>query len=179
MNEFYSKVMPNVSTMSSIQNERVGIYTRIPSFKQELDEFYNDAENAWKFFTKTVEPTGLNPGNIQQDGEKTYTYPKLTMWDFGSLIMGNVSARGLELQSDNEFRKRISGALSFLSSCKLTSQGLPNKFYNIFNNTPSFEEGSGFDSVDFGRLLSSLKILGVHYPECEIYYKKRKIIWFF
>lgn len=122
-------------------------------------ELRADAAQAWKFFElKGKYLPGMLPAIAWYSGKSIDDYPALAMWDVGSLILGYVSARSLDLVSQAEFERRIAGVVSFLEDAVFEWRGkkLPN--YQTYISDGRILE-KGFNSTDAGRLLVALKVL--------------------
>ena len=113
----------------------------------------DDAASAWQFFKQPGDlAPGILPSTAWREGEGFGQHGVLTMWDVGSLILGYVSARRLELIDQADFDARIDGVIQFIEKARFSHDGenLLN-FRNSAKDASSVEDG--FDSTDTGRLL--------------------------
>jgi hypothetical protein len=119
-----------------------------------------DAEIAWQYFATRVPgaPHGLVPAAMWPEGAGIGRYNILTMWDAGSLILANISARSIGLIDEKEFDQRMTSVMAFLrnSTFRWGQQSLPNYRTQIVGGGAA--EG-GYDTTDTGRLLMALHIL--------------------
>ena len=171
LGEYYKAVMPKIKTLELIQSGRM-LENRVSSNqfnanKKTLNRFLiKDANIAWNFFKNTLDPiNGLNPANSQIFDGTVHNYPNITMWDFGSLLLANISANQIGIISKEEFHTRMSKALNFLETCELCNKKLPGESYDISTKKIEDNKRINFNSTDFGRLLTSMKILYNHHPE--------------
>lgn len=122
------------------------------------------ARIAWRYFERNTDPrTGLV---ASVEG-----YPSTTAWDLGSSIIATIAARELGLVEPGPFALRVRKLLRTLRTMPLFDGAMPNKAYDVRNaqmtdyaNHPA-PGGIGFSSVDVGRLVSALTILGDRHPE--------------
>ena len=97
-----------------------------------------------------------------------YIYP--TLWDVGSAISAYHSAHGLGLIKTDEYRRRVTKALTTLKNARLYDNIGYGRNYNArtgelvgLDNQPS-TTGTGYSALDLGRLLIVLKIVANHDP---------------
>lgn len=130
----------------------------------EAKTFAAAARTAWAFIDHGYsEKTGLVTANPE------WPYP--TIWDIGSSIASYYSARGLGLISDQEYKKRTRRALETLKTARLYHGIAYGRNYDSrtgelvgLDQKPS-QHGTGFSSIDLGRLLIWLKIVADKDPE--------------
>ena len=119
-----------------------------------------DAEIAWRYFSASYPGAdrGLAPAATWPEGNGFGRYDILTMWDAGSLILANISARSISLIDEKEFDQRIKAVMVFLrrSEFRWGKLTLPN--YRTANSGGRTVE-PGYDATDTGRLLIALHIL--------------------
>ena len=116
------------------------------------------ARTAWAFVDGGYSAaTGLVSPN------PTWAYP--TIWDIGSALGSYHSARGLGLITDAEYKKRTKRALETLVNVRMYKDFAYGRNYDVRNGElvgldqkPS-EDGTGYSSMDLGRLLIWLKIV--------------------
>lgn len=120
-----------------------------------------DARIAWSYFERMHEPaTGLCPSTVRFDGAWSSVYRVLTMWDFGSLILGTLAAHELALITDAQFLTRVAAILRALPSARIGGLELPNSeiaTHRLLGLT------TDYNACDTGRLLSALSALD-RYP---------------
>lgn len=122
------------------------------------------ARSAWAFIDDGyVAKTGLVVAN------PTWPYP--TIWDIGSALAAYYSARGLGIISDVEYKNRTKRALETLAHARMYQDYAYGRNYDAntgelvgLDQKPS-EDGTGFSSIDLGRLLVWLKIVANSDPE--------------
>jgi len=119
----------------------------------------NDAaRTAWSFISSSYSSqTGFVNAN------PTWPYP--TVWDIASSIAAYYSAKGLGLITEADYRARTQQALQTLKKVRLYHGIAYGRNYNATNGElvgldqkPS-ENGTGYSSMDLGRLLIWLKII--------------------
>lgn len=119
-----------------------------------------DAEIAWRFFSASYPGAdqGLVPAATWPEGDSFGRYDILTMWDAGSLILANVSARSIGLIDEKEFDQRTKAVMVFLrrSEFRWGKLTLPN-FRTANSGGRTIEPG--YDATDIGRLLIALHVL--------------------
>jgi Protein of unknown function (DUF3131) len=119
-----------------------------------------DAEIAWRFFSANYPGVdkGLVPAATWPEDDSFGRYDILTMWDAGSLILANISARSIGLIDEKEFDQRTKAVMVFLrrSEFRWGKLVLPN--YRTANSGGRTIE-PGYDATDTGRLLIALHIL--------------------
>ncbi len=141
-----------------------GIFSSATAANQEdtplASSLKRDAEIAWQYFaTRTPgAPLGLVPAAMWPEGSGLGRYSILTMWDAGSLILANLSARSIGLIDEKEFDQRTRTVMAFLkkSTFRWGQLSLPNYRTQIVSGNAV--EG-GYDTTDTGRLLMALHIL--------------------
>jgi hypothetical protein len=116
------------------------------------------ARTAWAFVDRGYVPaTGLvNPNS-------TWPYP--TIWDIASSIGSYYAARGLGFITDEEYKTRTKLALGTLAKARMYRDFAYGRNYDArtgelvgLDQKPS-EDGTGYSSMDIGRLLIWLKIV--------------------
>jgi hypothetical protein len=121
------------------------------------------AKAAWQYFEVNMEATGLpNDRNFIKGS---------TLWGLGDYIAAVQSARLLGVLTDDQFDARIRKVLGMLPKIALFTGELPNRSYNSrsmqlvdYGNNPT-PEGTGWSSLDVGRLLTALYSLKTCYPQ--------------
>lgn len=116
------------------------------------------AKTAWAFVDQGYSSsTGFVVAN------PTWPYP--TIWDIGSALGSYYSARGLGLISEADYRARTKRALETLASVRMYEDFAYGRNYDArtgelvgLDQKPS-ENGTGYSSIDLGRLLVWLKIV--------------------
>lgn len=93
----------------------------------------------------------------------TWAYP--TIWDIGSALGSYYSARGLGLITEAEYRTRTKRALETLAQARMYKDFAYGRNYDArtgelvgLDQKPS-EDGTGYSSIDLGRLLVMLKVV--------------------
>jgi Protein of unknown function (DUF3131) len=121
------------------------------------------AKAAWRYFEVNMEATGLpNDRNFIKGS---------TLWGLGDYIAAVQSARLLDVLTDDQFDIRIRKVLGMLPKIALFTGELPNRSYNSqsmqlvdYGNNP-MPDGTGWSSLDVGRLLTALYSLKTCYPQ--------------
>ncbi|AFY92153.1 DUF3131 domain-containing protein [Chamaesiphon minutus] len=121
------------------------------------------AQAAWRYFEVNMEATGLpNDRNFMKGS---------TLWGLGDYLAAVQSARLLDVLTDNQFDTRIRKVLGMLPKIALFTGELPNRSYNSqsmqlvdYGNNPT-PDGTGWSSLDVGRLLTALYGLKTCYPQ--------------
>lgn len=116
------------------------------------------ARTAWAFVDRGYSPkTGFINANPD------WPYP--TIWDVASGIAAFYSARGLGFISDEEYKKRTTRALETLKTARLYHGIAYGRNYDAntgelvgADQKPS-QNGTGYSSIDLGRLLVWLRIV--------------------
>ncbi len=134
------------------------------TFSSLPDSLLQMANIAWKFFENNYnEKTGFV--------SSVKNYPYSTLWDFGSVLAGYISAHKLGIIDYNVFSKKINIFLNTLKYVPLYNNELFNREYNITSgamlSAGGKEDGigSGWSALDIGRFLVWLRILYNWYPE--------------
>lgn len=116
------------------------------------------AKTAWAFvdqgYSATTGFVAPNP---------TWAYP--TIWDVGSALASYHAARGLGLITDADYRTRTKLALETLTKARMYKDFAYGRNYDVrtgelvgLDQKPS-EDGTGYSSIDLGRLLVLLKVV--------------------
>jgi hypothetical protein len=121
------------------------------------------AQAAWRYFEVNMEATGLpNDRNFIKGS---------TLWGLGDYLAAVQSARLLDILTDSQFDTRIRKVLGMLPKIALFTGELPNRSYNSqsmqlvdYGNNPA-PDGTGWSSLDVGRLLTALYSLKTCYPQ--------------
>ncbi len=121
------------------------------------------AQAAWRYFEVNMEATGLpNDRNFLKGS---------TLWGLGDYIAALQSARLLDVLTDDQFDNRMRKVLGMLPKIALFTGELPNRSYNSqsmqlvdYGNNPT-PEGTGWSSLDVGRLLTALYGAKTCYPQ--------------
>jgi hypothetical protein len=121
------------------------------------------AQIAWRYFEVNMETTGLpNDRNFMKGS---------TLWGLGDYIAALQSARLLDVLTDNQFDTRMRKVLGMLPKIALFTGELPNRSYNSqsmqlvdYGNNPT-PDGTGWSSLDVGRLLTALYSVKTCYPQ--------------
>jgi Protein of unknown function (DUF3131) len=121
------------------------------------------AQAAWRYFEVNMEATGLpNDRNFMKGS---------TLWGLGDYLAAVQSARLLDVLTDDQFDTRIRKVLGMLPKIALFTGELPNRSYNSqsmqlvdYGNNPT-PDGTGWSSLDVGRLLTALYGLKTCYPQ--------------
>ncbi len=133
--------------------------TRILTDDELMARLMEDAKAAWSYFQIPGNAPAMAPGSawVDEDGA-IGQQQELTMWDVGSIILANVSARDLGLIDDADLKRRSKDVLAYLGKTIFTfkGSGLPNFSNNSKDGSPL---EAGFDSTDMGRLLIALSVL--------------------
>lgn len=160
----------NASTVNNAQiaqknsNEPPAYAPKVLREKSTVDKptetrvFDDAAQVAWSFIAKGYNPkTGLVVAN------PTWPYP--TVWDIASSIASYYSARGLGIITSDDYRDRTRRALTTLKNARLYNGIAYGRNYDAntgelvgLDQKPS-QNGTGFSSIDLGRLLIWLKIV--------------------
>ena len=122
------------------------------------------AEAAWQYFATNVQPeTELVNDRSNVKGA--------TLWGMGDYLAALHAARSLNIIAADEFDKRTRLLLGALSKLPLFSGELPNRAYNTqtlkatdYGKTET-ADGTGWSSLDVGRLLAALQTLKIYHPE--------------
>jgi Protein of unknown function (DUF3131) len=121
------------------------------------------AQAAWRYFEVNMEATGLpNDRNFMKGS---------TLWGLGDYIAALQSARLLDVLTDDQFDTRMRKVLGMLPKIALFTGELPNRTYNSqsmqlvdYGNNPT-PDGTGWSSLDVGRLLTALYSVKTCYPQ--------------
>ena len=131
--------------------------TASPESQQAL--LRRSAKTAWTFVANHVSRRGYVGA--------TDFYPYVTVWDMASSLAAVHSARELGLITPEDYHARIDTALRTLQSMRLYDSVAFNKMYSaqtgemVDRATRSTTVGYGWSSIDHGRLLVWLKIIGL------------------
>lgn len=113
---------------------------------------------AWQYFENNYQADNGMVNSVDK-------YPASTMWDTASYLMALISARRLDIITEEKFDERMSKILASLATIPLFDGKLPNKSYNTktlemadYANNKS-ERGIGWSALDIGRLLVPFNIL--------------------
>lgn len=116
-----------------------------------------DARLAWSYVERTEHPrTGLCPSTAELGDNAISSFPFLTMWDYGSLILATLSAHQIGLIDDADFLARSARLIRGLSAVRIGAFALPRSEIRI--GAPD-EGKSEFNACDTGRLLVALRAL--------------------
>lgn len=121
------------------------------------------AKAAWRYFEVNMEASGLpNDRNFIKGS---------TLWGLGDYIAALQAARQLDVLDDEQFDRRIRKVLGMLPKIALFTGELPNRSYNSltlqlvdYGNNPT-PDGTGWSSLDVGRLLTALYGFKTCYPQ--------------
>lgn len=124
------------------------------------------AKKAWRYFETNINPeTGL-VNSVDQ-------FASVTLWDQSAAMAALVSAKELDLISEQEFKQTMGKMLTTLAKLELYNGELPNKVYNsqtlIPVNYGQLDQWAeiGWSAIDLGRMALWLKIIAAKYPEFE------------
>ncbi|GAB4380491.1 MAG: hypothetical protein Kow00121_36860 [Elainellaceae cyanobacterium] len=119
------------------------------------------ARAAWQYFATNVQDTGLVNDRSDMRG--------VTAWGMGDYGMALHAARSLNLISAEQFDQQVRQFVASLQALPLYAQELPNRAYNPlslqatdYGGNPS--GGTGWSSLDIGRLLTALHTLKTCHP---------------
>jgi hypothetical protein len=137
----------------------------VPASVAQVDSIFDSAaRTAWAFIDKGYVPrTGLVVA------QPDWPYP--TLWDVASTLAAYYSAYGLGYLPQAEYKKRAKQALQTLSTTSLYANAAFGRNYDARTGAligPGHEaagHGTGFSTLDIGRLLIWLKIVGQSDPE--------------
>lgn len=122
------------------------------------------ARAAWGYFQANTDPnTGLILDRSDLKGA--------TLWGLGDYLAALHVARTLDIISVKEFDQRTRHLLGALLKIKLFSGELPNRGYDTRNLQPvdyggnPVPEGTGWSSLDTGRVMAALHMLKTCHPE--------------
>ena len=124
------------------------------------------ARSAWSFVRRNYR---ARTGFVK--AHDTYDY--VTAWDIGSTLGALYSAHQLGLSSDADYRRRMTAALTTLSRMPMFEQAVFNKFYDsrtgymVSRDEKRTATGYGWSSLDIGRLLIWLKVIGNNDPTLQ------------
>lgn len=116
------------------------------------------AKRAWRFIENNTRPeTGFV--------DSVAGFPSTTLWDQGSYLLGLVSARRLNIITEQEFDVRAKQLIASFSNLKLFDGKLPNKAYDTrslamvdYQNRES-DIGIGWSALDVARMLLAFRTL--------------------
>jgi hypothetical protein len=133
---------------------------------------------AWQYFENNYQADTGMVNSVDK-------YPASTMWDTSSYLMALISARRLDIITEEKFDERVSKILASLATIQLFDGKLPNKSYNTktlemadYANNKT-DRGIGWSALDIGRLLVPFNILVWHYPKHTEAVKKVTGTWRF
>jgi hypothetical protein len=122
------------------------------------------AQAAWNYFSANSQPsTGLVSDRSDVKGS--------TLWGLGDYLTALNAAWAMDIISPKEFDQRIRQLLSALAQIPLYAGELPSRGYDPRTLQPvdyggnAAPEGTGWSSLDVGRLLTSLYNLKTDHPE--------------
>lgn len=122
------------------------------------------ANKAWNYFKRNLSPENGMVNSV--DG-----FNSVTLWDQSAAIAAVVSAKELELISEQEFNTTLEKMLVTLAKLPLYKNELPNKVYNSKTLIPvsygqvDKKEEIGWSAIDIGRIALWLKIIAAKYPQ--------------
>lgn len=148
-------LIPSVGNLRATTCPRPGKSLSVPEKRY--------AQAAWRYFEVNMQATGLpNDRNFIKGS---------TLWGLGDYLAAVQSARLLDVLTDNQFDTRIRKVLGMLPKIALFTGELPNRSYNSqsmqlvdYGNNPT-PDGTGWSSLDVGRLLTALYSLKTCYPQ--------------
>ncbi len=148
-------LIPSVGNLRATTCPRPGKSLSVPEQRY--------AKAAWRYFEVNMEATGLpNDRNFMKGS---------TLWGLGDYIAAVQSARLLDVLTDDQFDTRIRKVLGMLPKIALFTGELPNRSYNSqsmqlvdYGNNPT-PDGTGWSSLDVGRLLTALYSVKTCYPQ--------------
>jgi Protein of unknown function (DUF3131) len=148
-------LIPSVGSLRATTCPRPGKSLSVPEKRY--------AKAAWRYFEVNMEATGLpNDRNFIKGS---------TLWGLGDYLAAVQSARLLDVLTDDQFDVRIRKVLGMLPKIALFTGELPNRSYNSqsmqlvdYGNNP-MPDGTGWSSLDVGRLLTALYGLKTCYPQ--------------
>ncbi len=121
------------------------------------------AKVAWKYFEVYMEASGLPNDRSFIKGS--------SLWGLGDYLAALQAAHRLDVVNDEEFDRRVRNALGMLPKIALFTGELPNRVYHsqtmqlVDSNNKPTPEGTGWSSLDVGRLLATLYNLKTCYPQ--------------
>jgi hypothetical protein len=121
-------------------------------------ELTDAARVAWGFVERHYQPSTGLVGAVGQ-------YPYVTVWDIGSGLAALYCGHELQLQSGEEYDRRLRRALQTLKKVPLFDGIAFNKSYNVrtgamaSHDSHASRRGAGWSTTDLGRLLIWLKIV--------------------
>jgi hypothetical protein len=122
------------------------------------------AETAWRYFAANVQPeTGLVNDRSNVKGA--------TLWGMGDYLVALHAARSLDIITPEEFEQRTRLLLGAIAKLPLFAGELPNRAYDTQTLKPTdygrnaTDEGTGWSSLDVGRLLAALHTLKTYHPQ--------------
>ena len=122
------------------------------------------AQAAWNYFSANSQPsTGLVSDRSDVKGS--------TLWGLGDYLTALNAAWAMDIISPKEFDQRIRQLLSALAQIPLYAGELPSRGYDPRTLQPvdyggnPVPEGTGWSSLDVGRLLAALYNLKTDHPE--------------
>ncbi len=129
-----------------------------PLSPRERAALMADARLAWSYVERTEHSrTGLCPSTAELGNNNAISsFPFLTMWDYGSLILATLSAHQIGLIDDADFLARSARLIRGLSAVRIGALALPRSEIRI--GAPD-EGKSEFNACDTGRLLVALRAL--------------------
>ena len=136
------------------------------STSQQQQFMMDAARSAWSFIKRNYRNrTGLVKAHD--------TYDHVTAWDIGSTLGGLYAAHQLGFSSDADYRRRMTTALGTLARMPIFEDSAFNKFYDsrtglmVGRDDKKTATGYGWSSLDIGRLLIWLKIIGASDPSLQ------------
>jgi hypothetical protein len=160
-------LIPSVGSLRATTCPRPGKSLSVPEKRY--------AKAAWRYFEVNMEATGLpNDRNFIKGS---------TLWGLGDYVAAVQSARLLDVLTDDQFDTRIRKVLGMLPKIALFTGELPNRSYNSqsmklvdYGNNP-MPDGTGWSSLDVGRLLTALYSLKTCYPQYTNAIEKIMLDW--
>ena len=170
------KIVPIVTPIPPVNSAQL---SALPVLKTPLTiSEKRHAETAWQYFLTNVQPeTGLVNDRSDVKG--------VTVWGMGDYLAALHAARSLDVLSADEFDIRTRMLLGALAKLPLFAGELPNRGYNTQTlkatdyGKNEISEGTGWSSLDVGRLLAALQTLKIYHPEYTDSVDKIVLDWSF
>jgi hypothetical protein len=113
-----------------------------------------DAELAFAYLTRFENATtGMCPATVKELPDAIIPHSELTMWDIGSLILGLLAARELDLIDEDTQVERILRIVDHVPNTKHDGHVVPAAIVSVDTGRMRRD---GFDTCDFGRLSVAL-----------------------
>jgi len=133
-----------------------------PNMKEQnssqIEQDLKDATIAWRYFENNYNPeTGI------VNGSNNYTTIKVDA--IGKTIMATISAKKLNIITQNIFIEKMDKIIETIKGLKLYNDELPNRYYDALTGEPT--NPRGWDLYSIAHLITGLYYLQKDYPKYQ------------